>query len=341
MAYLQLLQTLKAASNDGEHRPRLVRPVDLDIYYEPEIESIPASDLEPPTVVLKYVSALRKKVWRFKDVTVSTYNKTENAVTGAKQAIVDAYEMAKSDPLSAVRPGCIMVATLAGTVVHGRGRKPFRRLATAGIAGAFVAGVAYPDKAAKVGKAVYHKGMEASTSLVQMIKNMSETSKEVKAVKDIAENRAQNSGNIEKEMESIQPIKSDAESETELKEKGDEGNNLVVLNANGEEVCLIDVTKIENETVSKAGTDEINQNQIDSLIERKVSDSGSVEGVSESEGKENSSGEQKIEQGETGETEKNNDNNKASSLKGHNTSESIVDYGQSSPEDQDMYSTRS
>ena len=301
MAFIQRMHTLKAASSAESAQSRLVKPDDLDIYYEPDFvlqESQATSELQPPQVLLTYVSAVRKRIWRFKDVTLDSYNKAENALASVRHGAVDVYNTAKTNPLSMLRPGCIAAAAVTGAIVHGRGRKPVLRLTTATIAGTLVASVAYPDKAVNTAKKIYYNGKEASLSLVDMMKNWAEERKQVD-VKSRAED----------------PV-------TNVSEEESMGSSFVVLDANGEEVCPIDALGLE----SAAG--ESIQQESDSSA---VSEMTELETNMDSEGKKKAGwrGQHKIIQGQ-----ESNSNNAS-------TFDSMVDYGQSSPEDNDMYSTRS
>ena len=316
MTFLQLIQTLTAASGDGNAKSRRVRPLDLDIYNEPDIASqeqqaIP--ELRPPQVILTNVSAVRKRIWKFKDVALSTYDRAESAVTSVKQGVVDAYETAKSDPLSMLRPGCIAVAVLAGGVVHGRGRKPVLRLATATVAGTLVASVAYPERALKAGKQIYYNGKDAGISLVDLMKNWAEKSKTVE-VKEVAENTA----------ETIDLSASKSDDGVEMKGQGIEESSLVVLDANGEEVCLLDAVE---------GKSEVGVEDVESEQQLPTKPDFELDGKERAGNK----GEHKIIQGQELTADKNN----GSSFEDTKRNSILVDYGQSSPEDNDMYSTRS
>lgn len=319
MTFFQLIQTLTAASGGGNGKSWRVRPVDLDIYNEPDLASqeqqaIP--ELRPPQVILTNVSAVRKRVWKFKDVALSTYERVESTVTSGKQSVVDAYEIAKSDPLSMLRPACIGTAVLAGAVVHGRGRKPVLRLTTATVAGTLVASVAYPDRALKAAKQIYYNGKDAGISLVDMMKNWAEKSKTVD-VKEVTENMA----------ETVDNNASKSDDGLEIKGQGIAGSNLVVLDANGEEVCLLDAVEGEREV------------GVADVLSKESEQQLSTESNFEHDEKEraNNKGVHKIIQGQ----EINVDKNNGSSLENSQQHNTLVDYGQSSPEDKDMYSTRS
>jgi len=318
MAFTKLMHTLKAAPSDGNVKSRLVKPDDLDIYYEPDFvlqDSQVSSELQPPQILLTYVSAIRKRMWRFKDVTLDTYNRAENALASVKYRAVDVYNTAKTNPLSMLRPGCIAAAAVTGAIVHGRGRKPVLRLTTATIAGTLVASVAYPDKALNTAKKIYYNGKEASLSLVDMMKNWAEERKQVD-VKGRAEDTAATVNAVEKDGVN--------ESDDGMHVKEDEsiGSSFVVLDANGEEVCPVDALELE----SVAG-DNLQKESDDPA----VSEMGELRTNMDSESKEKAGhrGEHKIIQA------------KEQNINNASIVDSMVDYGQSSPEDNDMYSTRS
>ena len=292
MTFIQLMQALKAASGDGDIRGRRVRPSDLDIYNEPDFaskEERAISELRPPHLILTYVSAVRKRVWKFKDVTLKTYDRAEGAFASIRHGILDAYEKARSDPLSMLRPGCIAFGVLAGAVVHGRGRKPILRLTTATVAGTLVASVAYPDKAMETTKQIYYSGKEASISLVNLAKKWMEQNKTVE-VKEVSESMDEIAEKVSDD--SISPNTFDAGLQIEGKEMIE--SSLVVLDANGEEVCLLGSLEREAAVTDSDQKDSPPDNQ-----------------------------------------------NGAIPLEDNQTNEPLVDYGQSNPEDNDMYSTRS
>lgn len=348
MAYIQLIQTLKAAANDGERRSGPIKPKDLDIYREPVVNAtsqVQGSELNPPNLILNYVSQVRRKVWRFKDVTIKTYDKMEGAVLDAKQGVLSGYEKAISDPLSMLRPGCITAAVLAGAIVQGRGRKPFLRLTSATIAGTLVASVAYPDKALLVAKEGYYKAKDTSLSLVEKMKKLSsETSKEINemSVEDKNKLEAESSTYFgSKEQMSDAGIDTTKQADMESLHNTDP---IVVLDAKGEEICLLDASKIDDEivantenehihinssSVTEEATGEINSDvlgkdlQIRDDMESVISDEKSA-----------------IMQKNFGENQLKNDEIEASQ-NSDSLPELFVDYGQSHPDDKDMYSTRS
>lgn len=329
MAYMQLLPTLKAASIEGSSRGQRIRPQDLDIYNEPK-EHIAVleqgSELKPPALVLKYVSAVRKKFWGLKDVTVNTYDRAENAILGLRQGVVDVYEKAKSDPLSMVRPGCITAAVLAGAIVQGRGKKPFLRLTSATVAGTLVAGVAYPDKAVRVAKGVYFVARDASSSLVERVKKMSDSGNETKELKTEVYTESEDKSTLGVNFQEVMEPK--LEHQIAVEESKEDLNSadtdvIIVLDSSGEEVCLLDVTKVEDQSASISNDTPMSESvatnkQIEEGTEKPVIDIEVVAG---------------------NETQTATDE---ASFSGVDVSqEPLADYGQSNPADNDMYSTRS
>ena len=173
MAYLRCLQSAKAAADGGELERKRVRPVDLDVYFEP-LES-PGPVQEPaPYALQKYVSSARKQIWNVADGTVSAFRNTKTRILNVKDGVISTYEEAKSNPLSVLRPGCITAAIIAGTIVPGRGKKRILRLASGTLGGTLAAGVAYPHKTLQIATGVYNKTKDVTTSLVEIMKKRAE-----------------------------------------------------------------------------------------------------------------------------------------------------------------------
>eukprot|EP00794_Sanderia_malayensis_P018135 gene18135-19945_t len=279
-----MLSCVNARESDG----KMVKPTELDIYFEPAVKHIHVEPSEP-SFLLTQVSGVRKYLWRFSGDVRGIYERYSQGIAGAKEKVNTVYDNAVRDPLTLIRPCGISAAFVVGTLLPGRGRKKFLRLVSATATTSVAAAIAYPQRASQISVTAFNKGRGVSVSLVEYAK------------KKYAENKTRRDQNANLSMD-----REDSKHETPEAIALSLGEEGTIKDDNGPVAVSEEIENLDSASKN------INlEGEKDEVAEESLK-------VSENLTEQDKSDEDKL--------------NDGASQEG--------DYGQSSPEDKDMYSTR-
>lgn len=331
---------------------KLIKPSELDIYYEPVemVEIVERSN--SPAFLYDNVSTARKKLTGAFSGVLTTHEKLSNFFGSLEDKIKNAYKNTIEDPYFLLTPGVVTLATVSGAAVAGKGRRPFKRSFYALIFGTTALAVSYPERSMDIATTGYYHTTGSLSNLIYQLRNKeSITEKAMKEIQpDAKEEKVEeeltsmhNDSEImikEEEVPAIEKIEEELKIEkydvevavtedndgpiTDSSQSGAEGV-LVVGNEITEQIH--DVTTKEDELIIAAGGTNSSPRQEELKVE-------TIEVIKANE--DGSSDEGDI---------KNTVVEESTELKAH-ADEPIelkvdADYGQSSSEDNDMYSTRS
>lgn len=168
---------------------QLVKPCDLDIYFE--AEQPPPKEIPPPSPAFLYenVSAARQRVTGVFSGLLTTHVKISNFFGSLESRIVNVYNSTVADPYFLLTPGVITLATVSGAVVAGRGRRPFKRSLYAIIFGATATSICYPERALDIATTGYYHTTGSVSKLSTLWNERKQTTTE-RVVKDITDEKA-------------------------------------------------------------------------------------------------------------------------------------------------------
>jgi len=153
----------------------LVKPSELDIYYEPEevVKEINSGNSHP-TLFHENVSSARKKLTKAFSGLLTTHEKVSSLFTYAELQITGIYNEALQDPYSLLVPGSITMATVGGVLVAGKGKKPLSRVFYGALFGATATAVTHPHRSLEIATTGYYH----TTGSLSHLKNYFATKEE-------------------------------------------------------------------------------------------------------------------------------------------------------------------
>lgn len=320
MALRNLLSGVEAAE-DGNFKPKLMKPSNLDVYWEPD-EPVYATTSNQESALLKQVRKGRQFIWQFSGGASSAYTNATQSISKTAAAVENAYDSAVKDPLTLIQPASISAAVFVGALLPGRGRRPFMRLFGASVLGTTATAVSYPKKASEVSISAFHKGKDWGSCLVVSAKKAWEGKPKVitqEIPELIGKEEVDVTGKDEVDVTLQLDVPSDASLAVENNEKPVLSEDLasneimsVVVEPEGTKALLLANKEESKEEVKEEVKEEMKE-----------------------EGKEETAHLEQLE-------------SQYNDLKGHSDitelpkqdGNILKDFGQSDPEDKDMYSTR-
>lgn len=337
----------------------LVKPSELDIYYEPEevVKEINSGN-NHPTLFHENVSSARKKLTKAFSGLLTTHEKVSSLFTYAELQITGIYNEALQDPYSLLVPGSITMATVGGVLVAGKGKKPLSRIFYGALFGATATAVTHPHRSLEIATTGYYH----TSGLLSHLKNYFATKEET--ITEKVENEIKiNNTELESNEVISEVVVKVADTETPASDNTSEINEDIVVetieNTEADKV-IEEFFVVESESVSSVTSDIAGTTEevlIDtSVVENESNPSENVTSIDDVTTAENTSVETSIPVQEellmikVDEIVNKDESHHVESeskfisetLEDKSTVKTLEgDYGQSNPQDEDMYSTRS
>lgn len=295
---------------------QFINPSELDIYHEPEesVRIITDKDLYP-TLFHENVASARKYLTQMFSGLLSTHEKVLSLFSYAEDRLTGVCNEALNDPYSMLIPGSITLATIGGAVIAGKGKRPVRRILYAGFFGTTAYCVTHPQRTLDIATTGYYHTTGSLANLSSYFTSSEET---------ITEKVENESDIIAAEKEIIDLIEKPVEDESPIRKFVVESLEEVDT-VKSEDMVVEDLVKADDTVVSTEADDNENisstevtpDNTAENLTEKLVIENDSID----------------IENVE-----------KDQQLEFDNKAPEVIieeDHGQSSEQDDDMYSTRS
>jgi len=155
-----LVSTLHASN-----QKQLLKPSELDIYYEPE-PTIPAERPSPtPEFLYEYIHAGRESLTNVFSGLLTTHEKISDFYATTKERISSTYNRTLEDPYFLLSPAAIVAATATGAVVAGKGKRPIKRSLYGLLFGTTAAAISYPQRTLEIAETSYY---HTASSIAQL-----------------------------------------------------------------------------------------------------------------------------------------------------------------------------
>ncbi|XP_047140122.1 uncharacterized protein LOC100213200 isoform X1 [Hydra vulgaris] len=157
----------------AESEKKLIVPVELDIYYEPpETEEVLVGS--QPSVLFDFISEMRKSVTSKCSGLLTTHEKIGSVISFTDAFLRDTYRNVLADPHILLKPSTIVLASVAGALAAGRGRRPIKRFFYSSLLGVSGSAVCYPEQAQNVAITAYYHSINSLANLNNLWQSKSE-----------------------------------------------------------------------------------------------------------------------------------------------------------------------
>lgn len=324
--------SLKSVVHAGNEK-KLIKPSELDIYYEPELIEIVPRNPPYPAIIYENVSAARTRITGVFSGLLTTHEKVSSFFGSLESRITNVYTETLEDPSFLLTPSVIITATIGGALFAGRGKRPFTRSLYAGLFGTTALAVTYPQRSLEIAATGYYHTSASLSNLVQLWKKRSAniTEKVMTKLENVpVENIEENVVLTESNVVLSETVAADDENVDTVVSSSDAAVVEKPVITSSETTVVEDTVITSSETTVVEGTNENNvqppQEELKVVIEEIIK----ADVLDESSELVDNKSSELVD-------------NESSELTGDESSELVVeaDYGQSDPDDKDMYSTRS
>eukprot|EP00111_Clytia_hemisphaerica_P000091 TCONS_00000214-protein len=342
-----LVSTLHASN-----QKQLLKPSELDIYYEPE-PTIPAERPSPtPEFLYEYIHVGRESLTNVFSGLLTTHEKISDFYATTKERISSSYNRTLEDPYFLFSPAAIVAATATGAVVAGKGRRPIKRSLYGLLFGTTAAAISYPERTLDIAETSYY---HTASSIAQLFAPSAPTTTE--RVVEILDDKNEPDEVVESEI-----VISEAVTSTEEEEVSAPATEVVeeIISVIEDETQPPPPPPLQEEIVTELTEVVESEGGSAEVVPDSVNDNVSNERSEEIVGEENTEvpvSNNEVQDFDPGQTELQeisvvslddekvvDDKDTRLDLDTAANQENIIiegDLGQSDPEDSDMYSTRS
>lgn len=187
------------ASLHASSQQKLLRPQELDIYYEPPATVLENPGKPSPEFLYDNIQSIRKQITGVFSGLLTTHEKVSDTYSNTEGKIQKTYSRVLEDPYFLLKPGAIALAFVGGAAVAGKGRKPIQRSLYSLLFGVTASSVCYPERFVDIATTGYYH----TTSSINQLFSSGQTTTE-KVLEELKEPEVKEEVDTGKTVDSIE-----------------------------------------------------------------------------------------------------------------------------------------